>query len=244
MEISSLRIRETNIINIEIRKKIGYIKHSNDTISRLKSLEASEFNKSSIEKLKKTIIDNENELEKLQNRILELNKGLLDSELKKTTIKNFEEIKKKTDDKFIKKTKEKLEKKEGESKNLQLSYNMNRTRNYGEASEKDMDRELHRYNKICDSIPNYILNNLKEMPSNKGYIWKGAWCFGSLAEEHGQPLIMFEKMRDDVLRIHEIDDKYRTIYEKKGKNRKILLSKELRNQNIVKDTKLLLSKCL
>lgn len=244
MEITSLRIRETNIINTEIRKKTGYIKHSKDTITRLKSLEASDFNKLNIEKLKKTIIDIENELEKLQNRIVDLNKGLLDTELKSTTIKNFEEIKKKTDDKFIKKTKEKLEKKEGESKNLQLSYNMNRTRNYGEASEKDMDRELHRYNKICDSIPNYILNNLKEMPANKGYIWKGAWCFGNLAEEPGQPLIMFEKMRDDILRIHEIDDKYRTIYEKQGKNRKTLLSKELRNQNVIKDTKLLLSKCL
>jgi S-adenosylmethionine:tRNA-ribosyltransferase-isomerase (queuine synthetase) len=244
MDINSLRIRESNLINIDIREKQQYIKRNNDTISRLRNSESTVFNKTNIEKLKQTIIKYEYELNVLQNRILDLNKGLLDSELKNKSVKNSEEIKKKTDEKFTKKTNEKIAKKEGEGKNLQISYNMNRQRNWGEASEKDMDKELHRYIKICDTIPSYILNNLKEMPSNKGYIWKGAWCFGNLPEEPGQPLIMFEKLRDSILRIHEIDDKYITIHEKQGKNRKILISKEPRNMNIVKETKLLLSKCL
>jgi hypothetical protein len=134
-----------------------------------------------------------------------------------------------------------IDKKELEGKNLQKSYDITRRNNVGEASEKEMDRELRFFYRTCENIPDYILKNLDEMPNNKGYIWKGIWCFGKLPPEKNQPLIMFEKLRDsNKLRIIEIDETHRTIYEKEGKNKKVLISKTARNPEILKETKRIL----
>ena len=77
------------------------------------------------------------------------------------------------------------------------------------------------------------------MPENKGYIWKGMWCFGKLPPFRGEPLIMFEKLyNSDILRIYEIDEEYKCIYEKKGKDKKYLISKEPRSDAIKKYRKL------
>ena len=44
---------------------------------------------------------------------------------------------------------------------------------------------------------------------------------------------MFEKLyNSDILRIYEIDENYRYTYEKKGKDRKYLVSKETRSDAI------------
>ena len=72
------------------------------------------------------------------------------------------------------------------------------------------------------------------MPNNKGYIFKGLWCCGELPAEENGNLIMFEKCYNDVMKIHEIDDKFHYIYEKIGKNKKTLLSKIERNQELKK----------
>ena len=96
------------------------------------------------------------------------------------------------------------------------------------------DKEYKRYIDKCNSVPDYIIRNLKEMPSNKGYIWKGLWCFGELPREENANLIMFKKEDNDLMEIHEIDNNFHYIYEKIGKNRKTLLYKIERNKKIQK----------
>ena len=36
----------------------------------------------------------------------------------------------------------------------------------------NINRAYRDYTRILDSVPKYILSNLKNMPNNKGYIWK------------------------------------------------------------------------
>ena len=75
------------------------------------------------------------------------------------------------------------------------------------------------------NIPDYIIANLKDMPSNKGYIWKGMWCFGDIKSKSQYPQILFEKNRGGNLYIHEINETHHCIFEKIGKSNKTLKSK-------------------
>lgn len=91
------------------------------------------------------------------------------------------------------------------------------------------DYEYRCFLKLCNSIPEYIKRNLKKMPNNKGYIWKGIILYGSLPPEE-EITILFENLGRDILKIHEITQKEYKIFEKKGKDKRILISKEKRRK--------------
>ena len=120
------------------------------------------------------------------------------------------------------------EEKEKEKETIDNFYKA--SRDYSRPSARNLEKETNKFFYFCQSVPDYILRNLDEMPNNKGYIWKGVWCFGRLKEEKGKPVIMFEKCRDGIMKIYEIDEYERKIFEKKGKDRKILISSEPRNK--------------
>ena len=73
-----------------------------------------------------------------------------------------------------------------------------------------------------EKLPEYIRSNLKKMPNNKGYIWKGIWYFGFLpAEKNNDLLIMFERpMGMQDMLVHEIKqgEFHRIIQKSKTKN--------------------------
>lgn len=73
-----------------------------------------------------------------------------------------------------------------------------------------------------EKLPEYIRANLKKMPNNKGYIWKGIWYFGFLpAEKNNDLLIMFERpMGMQDMLVHEIKqgEFHRIIQKSKTKN--------------------------
>jgi hypothetical protein len=96
----------------------------------------------------------------------------------------------------------------------------------------DYNYEYRYFLKLCSSIPEYMKRNLKNMPNNKGYIWKGIILYGSLPAEE-DITILFENLGHDLLRIHEITTKEYKIFEKKGKDRRILISKEKRKKIII-----------
>ena len=79
------------------------------------------------------------------------------------------------------------------------------------------------YLKVCESLPDYMRKNLREMTNNKGYIWRGCWFFGELPSNPYENTVVFEKCRG-VLRIHETDRRTHKIYEKIGSERKNLIS--------------------
>tara|TARA_B100000686_G_C16732491_1_gene941564 strand:- start:523 stop:1281 length:759 start_codon:yes stop_codon:yes gene_type:complete len=80
-------------------------------------------------------------------------------------------------------------------------------------------------------LPNYMRKNLREMPNNKGYIFRNIQYYGHLPRQKNQPQILFEKNRG-VLRIHEITKTRYKIYEKQTKNsKKVLIKNEIRKEN-------------
>jgi len=218
--MESIRISEKNKIYDRLKQIELFIKRNKNTLNA-----TSLTDKLFIEKINKKNQEYTNEIDMLNKRLSDLNTGSLDTELTSVLDKNTEDMKKnqvKTTQKIKDKQLEKLKDKE----TIDNFYKANRNNN--QLSDKNIEKETNRYFYLCSTIPDYILRNLEEMPNNKGYIWKGLWCFGKLPEEKNKPLIMFEKCRDGIMKIYEIDEYERKIYEKKGKDRKILISKETR----------------
>lgn len=228
--MDSLRIREKNIVLSRIKEIENYKKRNDETISRFKKQSnQSSFELKQIEKLTLSNQNFEKELNELNKKLEDIISGKLDFDLKKL-ITDTKNNKIKDDEKQKNKMIEKDKKDKNDKQFISQSFKINGNRN----DEYFMNKEYDRYLKLCNSIPEYILRNLKEMPCNKGYIWKGLWCFGELPEENTRQVIMFEKLYNGVLKIYEIDDDYRRIYEKKGKDRKILISEEPRS-NFIKE---------
>ena len=234
MDINSIRIREKNNVSLKINSLKLLIKRNDETIERLKSInENIEFNKKQIEKIREKNSEYSKNLTELEKNLVDINNGEYDdkfiSEMKLTNSNIIQKYNEKSNkNNIIKK-----EQKEKQDSNLKKSYNINNSYVKGEVSERDIDRAFQKYAKDEASIPEYIKNNLKEMPSNKGYIWKGIYCYGQLPKEIGEPQIMFEK-QNGTLKILEIYDKgeYRLYkrYEKQGKNKKVFISEEKFNK--------------
>ncbi len=84
--------------------------------------------------------------------------------------------------------------KEISQKYYKNTYKSNRKEKF---LQKDYDYHYKLFNKKSSSLPNYIKRNLKHMPNNKGYIWKGVWFFGAKPQD---PL-------DNTMCMHEISGK-------------------------------------
>ena len=92
---------------------------------------------------------------------------------------------------------------------------------------KFRNSEYYNFIRLCYNVPEYIKKNLKNMPNNKGYIWKGIQLFGEKPKEE-DTVILFENIGHNFIRIHEITKKEYKIYEKKDKEKRKLISKEKR----------------
>lgn len=176
-----------------------------------------------------------NQLKECEEKYNAILLGKMDDEIKEELETNKE---KQNTDNNIEKEKRNLkivEKKEKE-KLLQDHYDAEKTERKN--TEKDYRFFLKKMQKIEDSLPNYIRRNLKEMPNNKGYIWKDCWFFGELPPEKNQPQIMFEKLFNNVLRIHEYDQTDYKIYEKENNNpKRLILTRKRKKRNNIMDEK-------
>jgi len=233
----SLIISEKNKVRESIRIIKKNIEHSTDTIKRFKSQSASDFIVNQIEKLENSIISDKNNIIVLEKRLNDLDAGILDSEIisqnkeNKNTALLKEKTKKKKKDDENKITLENSKKsKDIESKNREYERGIKN-------KEYDMNRAYRYYEKSVESIPEYMIDNLKNMPNNKGYIWKDIYCYGELPAEQNQPITLFEKQRD-LLIIHEWTNKYYTIYHKLGKTgRKSIVNRtELKRNKFTSDS--------
>ena len=233
----SLIISEKNKVRESIRIIQKNIEHSTDTIKRFRTQPSSTFIITQIEKLENSIEADKSQLVILEKRLLDLEAGILDNEIiaqnkeNKKTVSEKEAVKKK------KKDDEKKASLEDSKKSKEIeSYN----RDY-ERGERNKDYEMKRtfnyYEKCVESIPDYMVENLKNMPNNKGYIWRDIHCYGELPPEKGQPITLFEKQRDLMI-IHEWANKYYTVYHKLGKNgRKSIVSRtELKRNKFSSDS--------
>jgi len=224
--MNKLRLTEKNIIYTRIKEIENSISRSQKTIDRLKTQDNTEFNRTQISKNEKLILDNSLEIEKLKQRLIDLSNGGLDEQLKNVSTET-DKICKEQQIVIDKKLKDKNEKKIKDKVNLDKEYNIFRKREG--ISDYGIIKETDRYFKNCQSIPDYMIANLKDMPSNKGYIWKGIHCYGIKPKENNNICTMFEKCWGGILKIHETTKTTYKVYEKVGKEQKKLIIDEVRN---------------
>ena len=156
----------------------------------------------------------------LEQREQDFISGKLDNEIK-------QEIKKNTDNfnsrlNIAMKKKKDVEKEEEEKK---VKMTAHKQQSYERNPSKDHAYYYKVFLKARETFPNYMKENLTEMPNNKGYIWRDCWFVGDKPEEPGQPTVMFDKKRGGVMHIHEIDIHEHRIFEKVGKDKKKLISR-------------------
>jgi hypothetical protein len=220
--MNNLRITEKNKVLNDIKTKESTFKRNDETISRLRSQEYSKFNETQIDKLRNQNFDIKNDIKSLNERLKDIELGNIDIELRETSNKAINDIKKKNDIK-IKKTQEQTEYDKKGKDTLTQYY-----KNNNEYSQASMLREYERW---CNIVPpQYMQDNLKEMPANKGYIWKGRKFYGE-KKAVSKDEIMFEKKRGENLHIIETVTRgyyrYETIYEKIGNEKRLVSKKEI-----------------
>jgi hypothetical protein len=147
------------------------------------------------------------EIDLLVKKISDYMCGNLDNEISLELEKNS-----------IKKERKIESKKKVESKHSYSNYD---ERNY----KRDCEYYYNQYMRAVDTLPDYMRRNLREMPGNKGYVWKNCWFFGEKRREKG-PVIMFEKCRDGLLRIHESFNNYYRVYEKEKDGKRMLVEQK------------------
>ena len=149
--------------------------------------------------------------------------GKLDEEITKELQKNSTDAKNRQEA-FLRKKKE--IQKEEDIKKAKLTDK--RYRDDDKNHSKDHSYYFKQYFWANESLPDYMRQNLADMPNNKGYIWRDCWFLGDKPAESGQNTIMFEKKRGGVMHIHEINQYEYKIFEKIGKEKKKLISSKLR----------------
>jgi len=211
----------------QIRELEGFIRINNNKITNLRG---SSFVRDYINTTTETIQNQnkiyEDEIQELNKKIISINVGNSDLELKekKQTIKAIQ-----NKNETIKK--EKKEMKINHKQQQQKVYNkQNIERKNDRQHYKDMNYALRHFYKAEDTLPNYMRRNLADMPNNKGYIWKGVYFYGDLpAEDDKDSMLLFEKPSKDVLLIHEWKEDTYNVFKKMGSNRKELIKSEYRH---------------
>lgn len=221
---------KSNTIRLEINDCKKFIERGKETIGRLKHTDLGlEFIKNQIEKLKTSISQKEERLDILNKELLIVDKGGLDTEINMEYMENKNRRNKLEQDRKINIDEKKREK--DENKNICKKYwdGVIGDARSERQNERDIRYSQKHFQRVCDSLPEYMKRNLAEMPNNKGYIWKGVYFYGELAED-SDTRVLFEKRKGGLLIIHEYTDKEYKIFEKNGKERKKLLERRDRKK--------------
>ena len=249
------RIRKNDIL-VKLKTATNFISRSEETISRLhKSGMGEVYTKSQIDKLNTTIKDKYDIIDILNNDLEKISMGGMDNDIndeyKRNHTKNV--LDKEENDRIKKEKKEEKAEKKSVSKKY---WNAIITASRGHRrKERDYKYGYKYFNSVIDTLPSYMARNLAEMPNNKGYIWRGVHFYGELPEEkeyqrggyrgHQRrgyrnqkgkrdtnskpgPRVLFEKKRGGLMIIHEYTDKEYIKYEKRGRDRKQLVHRELK----------------
>jgi len=224
--MDKLRLFEKNKVTTELKSLESFLKRSNETIERFKQGDQSLFTKTQIEKMIAKKSEYEEEIKDSSQRLLDLASGKLDDILSANNDMDLKKIQKKQDITYKKKKDRDDEKKEDSA--MLKKYHEKQSNRY-EFSEAFWVKEEKKYYKNCDSLPLWMKDKLKDMPSNKGYIWRDLWFFGDKQVPFTINCTMFESLKGLTV-IHEIDKEYHRIYEKQGKANKVLVNKIRRNK--------------
>jgi hypothetical protein len=213
-------------IYTEISRHEQAQKREEDTLKALSRMkidtEIYEKKKTDIERnMKRRMTD----IDLLRQKLIDVRKGDFDNDLNKEAEKNMIMAKKRNTEKISDRKQKAVTEKIKREKVYENNHKNNDYR-----IEKDYDYGYNQYMKAVETLPDYMAQNLKQMNNNKGYIWRKCWFFGDRKREYNQPIIMFEKIRGNITRIHEIDRYRHLIFEKIGKEQKRLIETIPRNK--------------
>lgn len=224
------RRAEYNRISTEIRNLKNYIRVNETTIQNTKrSCKDLAFSEQQLQKLRAENQAYQAKIDELNNRTTQLAQGHLDDEINDQIKEETRALENKREITLQKKQEAKKEKiqKQIISENY-YQYNRASDRDFSRM-QKEMDRSYKYFQRTCDGIPDYMLAKLKDMPNNKGYIWRDIYCFGERPVEPNQPTVMFENKRGGTLVIHEWTNTEYRKYKKNGKEHKKLFYKTSRH---------------
>jgi len=148
------------------------IETNKNTMFRLKRSNVSfdsEYYKRQMQKLTENNQKMEECIDELKNRLNKLNTGELDQELIDEARRDTEEFKEKSASTRRRKIEE-ANKQKIKSERSQRYYQENHRA--VKVNEREMEYAYRHFLRACNSVPNYMIRNLAEMPNNKGYIWK------------------------------------------------------------------------
>lgn len=224
IEMSDLRIPEKNRLRREALELTSLNESDEIYNNRLRYSDTnSEFNKRAIAKNKDRISRRNVRLEEIELELEAIDAGQRDTHLRQQHLENREDTKTRRD-----RAQELSNVNVGNIKDVKRApKKYSKVCTHGYTHPKDIHRSANYFKKACSSLPEYIRRNLACMPNNKGYIWKGVCCFGELPTTD-TTTILFEKKANGYMLIHEWTHTHIKLYEKRGNNKKILLSSEKR----------------
>jgi hypothetical protein len=232
--MDSIIISEKNRVLLEIKSIEKTIKFDNNKLIRLKNTKDNrdgQFYLAQKDKIDNINLERNRKLQQLKKVLEQLNNGIVNKEIleKRDTqhIKHKQQENKINKEKIIKKQKE-TKKKEKQKKEYKKNREYFRQQRY---KQKTINRYNQYFYKNQEKIPKYLLDNLKNMPNNKGYIFNDVWCFGELPAEQGKPTYLYKKQKNNLL-IHEFTPTKHKIFHKNNKKKKLISSTERENKLI------------
>lgn len=224
MNILEKRNRKRHSLLNEIKDIEKSIARSREASSRIQS---SGFDCEYIEKetnaLSNLINEKEKRLEEINNKLVLIPSGELDTEIENEYVQNKQQIERKTQKTKDKKVKDSEDDQKNKKVSKQYSDNIYKDKQIYKQTERDLKYNYNYFCKVIDSLPDYMKKKLAEMPNNKGYYWRGVCFYGSLDDDNSNTSVLFEKSKGNVLYIHEYTRTEYIKYEKVGNNRKKLL---------------------
>lgn len=210
-------------------------KHQERDEEALKNIIRMNISKEIIEKkteeYNRNIEKRNKEIQDLKKEDLDVRNGKYDEDMNKEALKNKVAASTRNNDISKRKKQAVINKKDKLDKIYKKQRNEidgmkqdNREYNYG----------YEQYMKAVNTLPDYMRENLKQMSNNKGYIWRSCWFLGEKPREKNALVTLFEKIKGNITRIHEIDKYQHKIFEKYGKEKKVLISTIRRNNYIKK----------
>jgi len=209
-----------NKLRDDLRELESYKIQTINAISRFKSMPASDVTKTKLRTLAEESRNLDDKIESKRTELRDTEMGKKDAEIKDTSEKNRVIQEAKLKDSKRKKSqlaREKEDLLESTYKKLRSTYSNDRK------ETGTINYEYRKFKRKVDTIPGYLLNNLSNMPNNKGYIWKGIWLMGDLPEQEPRDILTMFERRGDLLIIRESDNYKVRIYHKYGRGRKTLV---------------------
>lgn len=209
-------IRKFNItqLKLKIQEKEKTISRNTDLTKTIKSSTyGSDYILSQIEKYKRTIEESQNDIIEYQNQIIDISEGKYDTEYKD---EQDEHVNKKN--KVLeKKNQEKLKEKESQDEAIARYNKMQTMEKQKYSSENSMRKSLDYYYNVIDTIPDFMDTQLKRMPNNKGFIWRGVYFYGSLPPDSNPHITTITDIRTKEKHIWSFDT-YQVLSQNKDKS--------------------------